>query len=151
MEPRATECDLMVKTVGVIGAGTMGNGIAQVFAQAGFTVELHDASAAAIGRARAAIEKSLAKFVEKGKLTAADRDAALGRLNAAPALDEFAEVDYVVEAIVENVDAKRDAAPPSRHDHAPGRDSRHQHVVDLDHAPRRGDDAARTSCSACTS
>ncbi len=99
---------MQIKTVGVVGAGTMGNGIAQVFAQAGFTVRLHDTSADAIGRARAAIEKSLAKFVEKGKLTAADREAALGRLHAAPSLDEFAEVDYVVEAIYENVDAKTD-------------------------------------------
>ena len=98
----------MIKTVGVIGAGTMGNGIAQVFAQSGYTVKLHDASAPAVSRAQAAIEKSLAKFVEKGKLTSADRDAALGRLTAAPALDDLASVDYVVEAIFESADAKRD-------------------------------------------
>jgi 3-hydroxybutyryl-CoA dehydrogenase len=99
---------MMIKTVGVIGAGTMGNGIAQVFAQSGYTVKLHDASAAAVARAQAAIEKSLAKFVEKGKLSAADRDAALGRLTAAAALDDLSSADYVVEAIYENADAKRD-------------------------------------------
>jgi 3-hydroxybutyryl-CoA dehydrogenase len=98
----------VIKTVGVVGAGTMGNGIAQVFAQSGFAVRLHDASAPAVGRAQVTIEKSLAKFVEKGKITAADRDAALGRLTAAPSLDDFAGVDYVVEAIFENADAKRD-------------------------------------------
>jgi len=98
----------MIKTIGVIGAGTMGNGIAQVFAQSGFTVKLHDASAAAVARAQASIEKSLGKFVEKGKLSADDRDAALGRLAAAPALDDLASADYVVEAIYENADAKRD-------------------------------------------
>ena len=54
----------MIKTVGVIGAGTMGNGIAQVFAQSGYAVKLHDASAPAVARAQAAIEKSLAKFVK---------------------------------------------------------------------------------------
>ncbi len=97
----------MIKSVGVIGAGTMGNGIAQVFAQNGFEVRLHDASAAAIDRARATIEKSLGKFVEKGKLAAADRDAALGRLSAAPSIDDLAPVDYVVEAIFENADVKR--------------------------------------------
>jgi 3-hydroxybutyryl-CoA dehydrogenase len=97
----------VIKTVGVIGAGTMGNGIAQVFAQSGFTVKLHDASEAAISRAQATIEKSLAKFVDKGKLSAADRDAALGRLTAAPTLDDLGGVDYVVEAIFENLDAKR--------------------------------------------
>jgi 3-hydroxybutyryl-CoA dehydrogenase len=99
---------MAIHTIGVVGAGTMGNGIAQVFAQAGFTVKLHDASADAIGRARATIEKSLAKFVEKGKLTAADRDAALARLAAAPSLDAFGDVDYVVEAIFEQYEAKRD-------------------------------------------
>jgi 3-hydroxybutyryl-CoA dehydrogenase len=99
---------MTIRTVGVIGAGTMGNGIAQVFAQSGFTVKLHDASADAIGRARATIEKSLAKFVEKGKLTAPDRDAALARLVAAPSLDTLGDADYVVEAIFEQYEAKRD-------------------------------------------
>ena len=98
----------MIKTVGVIGAGTMGNGIAQVFAQAGFSVLLHDAAPGAVDRARATIEKSLGKFVEKGKLAADARDAALGRLTAAPALDDLAPADYVVEAIVEQADVKRD-------------------------------------------
>ncbi|MFI5179229.1 MAG: 3-hydroxybutyryl-CoA dehydrogenase [Vicinamibacterales bacterium] len=96
-----------MKTVGVIGAGTMGNGIAQVFAQAGFTVRLHDAAPAAVDRARSAIEKSLAKFVEKGKLTAADRDAALSRLHPAASLDALADVDYAVEAVVERLDVKQ--------------------------------------------
>jgi 3-hydroxybutyryl-CoA dehydrogenase len=86
----------------------MGNGIAQVFAQSGFEVKLHDASAAAIDKARATIEKSLGKFVEKGKLTAEARDAALARLAAAPSLEDFAGVDYVVEAVFENLDVKRD-------------------------------------------
>ena len=97
----------MIKTVGVIGAGTMGNGIAQVFAQSGFTVRLHDASAPAVDRALQTIDRSLSKFVEKGKLTAESRDAALGRLSAAASLDTFADADYVVEAVVENLDAKR--------------------------------------------
>jgi 3-hydroxybutyryl-CoA dehydrogenase len=96
----------MIKTVGVIGAGTMGNGIAQVFAQSGFTVRLHDAAPGAVDRARATIEKSLAKFVEKGKLAAADKDAALGRLQPAASLDTFADVDFVVEAVVEQLEVK---------------------------------------------
>ncbi|NQW05594.1 MAG: 3-hydroxybutyryl-CoA dehydrogenase [Acidobacteria bacterium] len=97
----------MIKTVGVIGAGTMGNGIAQVFAQSGFSVKLHDAAAPAIDRALKTIEKSLGRFVEKGKLTAQARDAALGRLSAAPSIDAFGDVDYVVEAVVESLEVKR--------------------------------------------
>ena len=96
----------MIHTVGVVGAGTMGNGIAQVFAQSGFNVRLHDAAPGAVDRARATIEKSLAKFVEKGKLAAADKDAALGRLQPAASLDTFAEVDFVVEAVIEQLDVK---------------------------------------------
>ena len=97
----------MIKTVGVVGAGTMGNGIAQVFAQSGFDVCLVDVAPVMLDRARATMEKSLAKFVEKGTLSAADRDAALGRLSTATAVDRLATADYVVEAIVENIDAKR--------------------------------------------
>ncbi len=96
----------MIKTVGVIGAGTMGNGIAQVFAQSGFTVRLHDAAPGAVDRARATIDKSLSKFAEKGKLTAADKDAALGRLQPAASLDALADVDFVVEAVIEQLEIK---------------------------------------------
>src|SRR3954462_1470022 len=97
----------MIKTVGVIGAGTMGNGIAQVFAQAGFGVMLVDVAEPMLDRARTTIEKSLGKFVDKGKLSASDRDAAVGRLRTSTSLDQLAGADYVVEAIVENREAKR--------------------------------------------
>ena len=97
----------MIRIVGVIGAGTMGNGIAQVFAQSGFQVLVQDVADKALDRGRATIEKSLAKFVEKGKLDAASRDAALGRLAFTTSLDGFAEVDYVVEAAFENRETKR--------------------------------------------
>jgi 3-hydroxybutyryl-CoA dehydrogenase len=96
-----------IKTVGVIGAGTMGNGIAQVFAQSGFNVKLHDAAAPTLERALKGIDKSLAKFVEKGKIQAADKDAALGRLKSTPSIDDLADVDYVVEAVIENLDVKK--------------------------------------------
>jgi 3-hydroxybutyryl-CoA dehydrogenase len=96
----------MIKTVGVVGAGTMGNGIAQVFAQSGFTVRLVDVGQPMLDRASATIERSLGKFVEKGKLTTADRDATLGRLETTTSIDELMNADYVVEAIVENAEAK---------------------------------------------
>jgi 3-hydroxybutyryl-CoA dehydrogenase len=97
----------MIKIIGVIGAGTMGNGIAQVFAQAGFSVRLVDVAPPMLDRARGAIEKSLGKFVDKGKLSAADRDAALARISTATTVDDLADADYVVEAIVEDADVKR--------------------------------------------
>src|SRR5262245_7221758 len=97
----------MIKTIGVIGAGTMGNGIAQVFAQAGFTVRLVDIAQPMLDRARAAVEKSLNKFVEKGKLSHDERDATLARLSTTTQLDRLTDADYVIEAIVENADAKR--------------------------------------------
>ena len=98
----------MIQAIGVIGSGTMGNGIAQTFAQRGFDVRLVDVSAPALDKAKATIDKSLAKFVEKGTLSAADRDATLSRLHFFGSIDHLAEVDYVVEAIVEQRDAKRD-------------------------------------------
>ena len=85
----------------------MGSGIAQVFAQAGFQVTLVDVAPAMLDRARVTIDKSLAKFVEKGKLSAADRDASLRRIGTATAVDALAATDFVVEAIVEDADAKR--------------------------------------------
>src|SRR5262245_8657455 len=84
----------LIKTVGVIGAATMGNGIAQVFAHSGFNVKLFDVSGPAVERALGTIAKSLGKFVEKQKMSAEDRDAALGRLSPAAHLDSFADVDY---------------------------------------------------------
>ncbi len=98
----------MIKTVGVIGAGTMGHGIAQVFAQNGFEIQLQDVSAAALARAQGSIEKSLGKFVEKGKLQAGDRDAALARLHPATDLDALRDVDFVVEAAIEDETVKSD-------------------------------------------
>jgi 3-hydroxybutyryl-CoA dehydrogenase len=97
-----------IRRIGIIGAGTMGNGIAQVFAQAGFEVRLIDAVAPALDRARGAIEKSLGRFVQKGTLTATDRDAVLARLTMGTDVAALADADYVVEAIVEDVAAKRD-------------------------------------------
>jgi 3-hydroxybutyryl-CoA dehydrogenase len=96
----------MINKIGVVGAGTMGNGIAQVFAQAGFEVRLVDASAPALERARATIEKSLARFVEKGKLAASDRDAAVSRLDTTTNVEALADSDYVVEAIFEDLRIK---------------------------------------------
>jgi 3-hydroxybutyryl-CoA dehydrogenase len=85
----------------------MGNGIAQVFAQAGFSVRLIDVAQPMLARAQKSIETSLAKLVEKSKLTAESRDQAMHRLSTSTSLDRLVDADYVVEAIVENAEAKR--------------------------------------------
>ena len=92
--------------VAVLGGGTMGNGIAQVFAQNGHPVTLRDLTADILDRARGQIAKSLGRLAEKGKLTAADKDAALGRITATTAFEAVAGADLVVEAVIEQLEAK---------------------------------------------
>ena len=92
--------------VGVIGAGLMGSGIAQVAAAAGYPVLLRDVNQGLIDRGRGLIERSLAKFVEKGTLEATARDAALKRLGTTTSLEAFAECDLVIEAVTEDLAVK---------------------------------------------
>jgi 3-hydroxybutyryl-CoA dehydrogenase len=92
--------------VAVLGAGTMGNGIAQVFAQFGHTVVLRDLEGPILDRALANIDKSLAKLAEKGKIPAGEREATLARITAATDLAAVAGADLVVEAVVENLSIK---------------------------------------------
>jgi 3-hydroxybutyryl-CoA dehydrogenase len=96
-----------IRTIGVVGAGTMGHGIAQVAAQSGYQVTLVDAVPAALERGRAQIGKGLERLTAKGKLSAEDRDQALGRLTIGGDLAALAGTDLVVEAVVEREDVKR--------------------------------------------
>ena len=98
----------MTGTVAVVGAGLMGRGIAQVAATAGYRVLVHDTDAQQWPAALEAITASLDKFVEKGKLSAEQRGEALKRLEFHGALDALAEAELVIEAIVEQLDAKRE-------------------------------------------
>jgi 3-hydroxybutyryl-CoA dehydrogenase len=93
--------------VGVVGAGAMGTGIAQVAAAAGHRVTVHDADADAMTRARASLEKVHARLVEKGKLDAAAAKETLARIEFAQTTDAFAPCALVIEAVVEDLDAKR--------------------------------------------
>ncbi len=95
-----------IHKVGVVGAGTMGNGIAQVFAAAGFEVTMHDVAQAQLERAMSNINKSLGKFVEKGKMTEDEARSAAGRIATTTELADLAGSDIVVEAIFENFEAK---------------------------------------------
>jgi 3-hydroxybutyryl-CoA dehydrogenase len=92
--------------VAVLGAGTMGNGIAQVFAQNGHDVVLRDLSQPILDRARSSIERSLNKLVEKGRLTTVDRDSSLARVRPATDIAAAAGARLVVEAVVENFEVK---------------------------------------------
>ena len=96
----------MMDRVAVVGAGQMGNGIAHVFAQAGFPVTMIDVSADALANGRATIEKNLARQVKKGTLDEAAQDATLARLTTATALDAAADAALVVEAATENQELK---------------------------------------------
>ena len=95
-----------IRKVAVLGAGQMGSGIAQVFAQTGFETLVQDVNEAALGRSRAGITKNLDRSVEKGKLSAGDREATLSHLTWVSELAAIADCDLVIEAIVEQLDVK---------------------------------------------
>jgi 3-hydroxybutyryl-CoA dehydrogenase len=95
-----------IRTIGVVGAGTMGHGIAQVAAQSGYQVVLVDVVPEALARGVAQVGKGLGRLVEKGKLDALARDAALARLQSAGELAALADAELVVEAVVERQDVK---------------------------------------------
>lgn len=97
---------MTIKSIGVIGAGTMGHGIAQVAAQSGYRVCLVDIDAAALERGLGAVRKSLDKLVGKGRLDADVRDAALERLSTSSDMHDLADCDLVIEAIVEKLEVK---------------------------------------------
>jgi 3-hydroxybutyryl-CoA dehydrogenase len=91
-----------IRKVGVVGAGQMGTGIAQVFAQAGYDVTLNDVDQAQLDKALAKIESGYGRLVEKGQLSAAERDAALGRIKTSHDLGEVGPSDLIIEAATED-------------------------------------------------
>jgi 3-hydroxybutyryl-CoA dehydrogenase len=97
----------MIQTIGVCGAGTMGSGIAQVAAMAGYRTILYDVDAGMVTKGRAAIEKSLASLREKNKLTATEQQAILDRLSFVHRVEDCI-ADLIIEAIVEKPDIKLD-------------------------------------------
>ncbi|MBM4013944.1 MAG: 3-hydroxybutyryl-CoA dehydrogenase [Planctomycetes bacterium] len=109
-----------IKKVGVVGAGTMGNGIAQVFAQAGIAVTMVDAFEPSLEKGIATIRGSLARLVKKGTLPQADADAIAARVKPSPRLLDAVEADLIVEAVPETFELKVDvfkrlseATPPA--------------------------------------
>ena len=97
---------MSVNTVGVIGAGQMGAGVAQVAAQAGVKVLLNDVSVDLCSRGLDGIERNLDRMIQRGRFKPEERDRVIRRIEASPRLDDLRDVDFVIEAVVESEDAK---------------------------------------------
>jgi 3-hydroxybutyryl-CoA dehydrogenase len=101
------EAIMDIKKIGVVGAGTMGNGIAQVAAQIGCDVVMRDIEDAYVDRGLKNIDRFLSRSVEKGKMEASEKDAVLGRITGTTDMSALKDVDFVVEAVIENIDLKK--------------------------------------------
>ncbi len=102
------EVHMSIEKVGIVGGGQMGGGIAEVCAKAGIDVIVVEMTDELADNSKAGIERSLDKALERGKIDEAGRDAALGRLVFTTSLEAFADRDLVIEAVVENLDVKRE-------------------------------------------
>jgi 3-hydroxybutyryl-CoA dehydrogenase len=98
-----------IKTIGVLGAGAMGSGIAQIAAQAGFNVILRDIEDRFVEGGIKNIDKFLSKSVEKGKMSADDKKAVMGRIKGTTKMTDFKDADFVIEVIIEVMDVKKKA------------------------------------------
>ncbi len=99
---------MAIQRVGVVGCGLMGSGIAEVCARSGYTVMVREVNAELLARGLARVEQSMQRGVQRGKLTAADATAARARITGTTHLEEAAEVDLIIEAVVERMDLKQD-------------------------------------------
>ena len=98
---------MKINTVGVVGAGQMGHGIAQIFAQSGYEVHMSDISQDALDKAMTLVEKHLARQVEKGRIVSADKRAALERIHPTTALSDLGASDLIIEAATERETVKQ--------------------------------------------
>jgi len=96
-----------IKKIGVVGAGAMGNGIAQVSAQIGCNVVMMDIKDAFVDRGMKSIDKFLSKSVEKGKLDAKDKDGILGRIHGTTDMSQLKDMDFVIEVVLEDLELKK--------------------------------------------
>jgi 3-hydroxybutyryl-CoA dehydrogenase len=96
-----------IKKIGVIGAGTMGNGIAQVAAQIGCEVVMRDIEDKFVERGMNSIDRFLSKSVEKGKLDAKEKDAILGRIKGTTDMSHIKDMDFVIEVVLEDLELKK--------------------------------------------
>ena len=96
-----------IKTIGIVGCGQMGSGIAEICAKAGFEVMVVEVNDKALSQGLGKIQKSLAKAVEKGKMAAEDMEAVLKRITGSLKNEDLADCDIVIEAVFEDLDLKR--------------------------------------------
>ena len=96
-----------IKTIGVLGAGSMGNGIAQVAAQSGYNVVVRDIEDKLVDKALKNIDKFLSKSVEKGKIAADDKTAILGRIKGTTKMEDLKDADFVIEVVFEEMELKK--------------------------------------------
>ncbi len=99
---------MVIRTIGIVGAGAMGTGIANVAAMAGYDVVLRDIDRAYVDRSLKNMDKFMARSVEKGKMSGEDRQAALARVQGTTQLEDLAKADFVIEAVLENMDLKKE-------------------------------------------
>ena len=127
----------MSEIIGVVGAGTMGNGIAQVAARAGYSVILHDVSEAFIERGMNAIDKSLQRDVEKERLDTETKQTIVKRINTTTDFAAFSNAALVIEAVTENLDGEDRSLQDSRSGHTTTRDTRLKHFINFNHQTGR--------------
>jgi 3-hydroxybutyryl-CoA dehydrogenase len=96
-----------IRKVGILGCGLMGSGIAQIAAQSGYETVVREVEQSFIDRGFKGIDKSLSRFLEKGKMTPEEKEACTSRLKGTTALEDLADCDIVIEAIIENIEVKR--------------------------------------------
>ena len=100
-----------IKKIGVVGAGTMGSGIAQMAAESGYQVIIRDIEEALVQKGINNMEKSLKKAVEKGKKKQEETESTLNRIEGATDLQRMEEADYIIEAVLENMETKKAFGP----------------------------------------
>jgi 3-hydroxybutyryl-CoA dehydrogenase len=96
-----------IKKIGVVGAGTMGNGIAQIASQIGCKVVMRDIETRFVEGGMKSIDKFLSRSVERGKMTAEEKDAIIGRIKGTTDMADLKDVDFVIEAVIEDLDLKK--------------------------------------------
>ena len=96
-----------IKKVGVVGCGSMGSGIAQLCAQSGYQVVVSEINDELLKKGLASIDKTLARSVEKGRISQQDKDAVISRIKGTTNTKDFSDCDLVIEAAIENLDLKK--------------------------------------------